>query len=191
MPTISQLPEATATTAQDELPVSQSGITRYVTVGELLSETQPAIVVPSGVVLGRASLGPGGPESISLGAGLALESATLVANGGDQASYPIRSSLVLTDDAVINASGTPMLLPLELLNELYSAGSNIEISSGGTISSVTDPSVTSQFGTLKVAASRYQASLSCLTSFEEKNAGMFQFCLFSQSLAQNLLFWSL
>ncbi len=85
MPTIPQLPVATTANADDELPLQQNGATTSVTVATLLASTQPAITVPTGALLGRASLGAGTPETIAIGNGLTLASATLAANIGSTA----------------------------------------------------------------------------------------------------------
>ena len=134
MPTIQQLPSAVATNSTDQIPVSQSGTTRAVTVGALLAATQPAITMPSTTLLGRASLGPGGPEVVTAGVGLELQSGILAADGADHASFPVQSQLDLTDNAVLDSSGTPMRLPLAKLRSLFSAGSNVSIDQNGTIS---------------------------------------------------------
>ncbi len=81
MPTIQQLPTADTVDAADEIPVSQAGVTRAVTVGTLLASTQPAILAPTGALLGRISIGDGGPESVIIGNGLEFSSGTLTAAG--------------------------------------------------------------------------------------------------------------
>lgn len=81
MPTISQLPPATPVQAADLVPISQSGTTAATTVGSLLANVQPAILAPTGSLLGRVSLGAGGPEAISVGSGLGLNAGTLSATG--------------------------------------------------------------------------------------------------------------
>jgi hypothetical protein len=134
MPTISQLPSSTQVTASDEIPVSQAGTTHAVTVGTLLASTQPAVISPTGTLLGRISIGPGGPEPIAVGSGLLLNGGTLAASGSDHASYPLETALQPTDQVVLNSAGTPKLLTLSLLRELFSAGANITISPSGTIS---------------------------------------------------------
>lgn len=134
MPTIVQLPAATQTAPADEIPISQSGVTRAVTVGTLLEGTQPAILSDTGSLLGRTSLGTGGPESVAVGVGLAINAGTLAASGTDHATFPQQTSLVATDQAVLNSGGQPMLLALSLLRNLFSAGTNITIDSSGTIS---------------------------------------------------------
>jgi hypothetical protein len=97
---------------------------------------QPAISAPSGTLLGRVSLGPGGPESVGIGGGLRLQSGVLAANGADHASFPRQVILEPSDQAVISSGSTPMLLDLSLLRGLFSAGSNIIIDQAGTISAV-------------------------------------------------------
>ncbi len=134
MPTISQLPAVSQVTAADEIPISQSGAACSVSVGTLLAGTQPAIMAATGNLLGRTSLGPGGPESIEVGIGLLLSSETLLATGADHASFPVQGTLTVTDDAVLNSSGNPKRLQLSALRGLFSAGSNVSIDQYGTIS---------------------------------------------------------
>lgn len=81
MPTISQLPQAGPTGAADLIPISQSGTTAATTVGNLLATVQPAILAPTGSLLGRNSLGAGGPEAVGVGSGLSLNTGTLSALG--------------------------------------------------------------------------------------------------------------
>jgi hypothetical protein len=134
MPTIGQLPSLSAVDAADEIPLSHGGATQSVSVGTLLSGLQPAILAPTGTLLGRESLGLGGPEPISIGVGLGLQSSVLAATGADHATFPIQTVLEPSDQAVLSSGGSPMLLELSLLRGLFSAGSNIAISSAGTIS---------------------------------------------------------
>ncbi len=164
MPTIPQLPSAIATGAQDELPVSQGGITRAVTVAELLSGTQQAIEVPSPSILGRASLGPGGPEALTLGLGLAVQNASLLANGADHAAFVQETAFVAGDEAIINSSGTPKRLPLPGLRALFSGGANVSIATNGVIAASTDPSVSGSLTTLAQTISAAQASIAVLGS---------------------------
>ena len=93
MPTISQLPPAGPVSAADELPISQSGSVCAASVGALLASTQPAIIVDSSSLLGRTSLGSGGPEPVDVGIGISLSSGTLIADGLDHALFPAVSSL--------------------------------------------------------------------------------------------------
>ena len=134
MPTISQLPSSNEITASDEIPVSQAGATHAVTIGTLLASTQPAVISGSGTLLGRVSIGPGGPESVAVGLGLLLNGGTLAASGSDHASYPPQTELLPADQVVLNSAGDPKLLTLSLLRGLFSAGANITISPSGTIS---------------------------------------------------------
>ncbi len=162
MPTIPQLPSATATGAQDEIPVSQGGVTRAVTVAELLSGTQQAIEVPSPSVLGRASLGPGAPEALGLGLGLAVQNAALLANGADHAAFVQETAFLPGDEAIINAGGTPKRLPLPGLRALFSGGANVSIDTNGVIAAGTDPSVTGSLTNLSQTLSAAQASIAVL-----------------------------
>ena len=93
MPTVDQLPPAVATTDSDELPASQAGILRSVTRAQLLAGTQSAINLAQGTLLGRISPAIGGPEPVTIGAGLTLSGGALalapapaIALGGMNAS---------------------------------------------------------------------------------------------------------
>ncbi len=85
MPTIPQLPTVTAVNSDDELPLQQNGVTSAVTVGTLLAGTQPALTVPSGSLLGGASLGAGSPAPVAIGNGLTFANATVSASIGTTA----------------------------------------------------------------------------------------------------------
>jgi hypothetical protein len=134
MPTISQLPALSSIDPADRLPISHYGVTESVSVGTLLSGVQPAVLAPTGALLGRVSLGSGGPEPIDVGLGLGLEASVLVANGADHGEFPSQALLEPSDQAVLNSGGSPKLLELSLLRGLFFAGSNIAIDSAGTIS---------------------------------------------------------
>src|SRR5690348_11612575 len=121
MPTISQLPAATAVTSADKLPVSQDGTTHAVSVGTLLAGTQPAIITETGMLLGRISLGAGSPEAVSIGAGLTLKSGTLMSSSLDVASLPQQATLSINDNAVVDSGGAMTLLPVSALRGLFSA----------------------------------------------------------------------
>ena len=164
MPTIPQLPPASSSGPQDEFPVSQNGITRSVTVSELLSGTQPAIEIPSASLLGRVSLGPGGPEPVSVETGLSIESGGIFANGGDHAGFPLENQLATSDQLIINANGTPARLPMPLLVGLFTAGSNVSISSSGTVSASTDPTVTTELSTLNAGLASTDAEVAALAA---------------------------
>jgi hypothetical protein len=164
MPTIPQLPPASGTGAQDELPLSQQGITKSVSVSELLNGVQTALELPSGALLGRVSLGPGAPETVAVGTGLAVSGGQIGANGGDHAGFAAASALSLSDDAIVNASGTPMRLSMPLLRGLFSAGSNIGIAQSGAISASTDPTVTTGLASLNSGLATTNANLAALSA---------------------------
>jgi hypothetical protein len=134
MPTISQLPAVSQVTAADQIPISQRGSACSVSVGTLLVGTQPAILMASGKLFGRTSLGPGGPDPVDVGIGLLLNTGTLAATGGDHASFPVQATLTLSDEAVLSSEGNPKLLQLSLLRGLFSPGPNVSIDEYGTIS---------------------------------------------------------
>jgi hypothetical protein len=134
MPTISQLPTASSISAADEIPISQAGAARSASIGELLSSAQPVITVDSSSLLGRKSLGSGGPEQIDIGAGLTLTNGTLVADALNYAAFPTASSFSAQSDLVAANQGSPMLMPAALLRGLFSAGQNVAIDSNGVIS---------------------------------------------------------
>ena len=136
MPTITQLPEANTVTASDLLPVSQDGSVRSVSVGTVLSSVQPTITIASPSLIGRTSLGSGGPEQVNIGEGLGLTNAILAANGADHANFAVLPNLVVDSDLVVSDQGVPRLMPASLLRKLFIAGSNITIGSDGTISSM-------------------------------------------------------
>jgi|BEDMetMinimDraft_2_1075160.scaffolds.fasta_scaffold00285_7 hypothetical protein len=85
MPTIPQLPSVTSVNADDELPIQQNGVTSSVTVSTLLASTQPALLTPSGTLLGNTSLGAASPQPIGVGSGLTLNDGTLAVNFGTTA----------------------------------------------------------------------------------------------------------
>ena len=93
MPTVSQLPVAAAVDAQDLLMLDQNGVSVAITPELLLAGTQPALTLAQGALLGRVSAIPGGPESVALGTGLALQQGVLAADTGVLAT---RDSPVLT-----------------------------------------------------------------------------------------------
>ena len=98
MPTIDQLAPAQAASDTDELPASQAGIMRSVTRAQLLAGTQPQLALPSATLLGRVSPAVGGPEPITIGAGLTL------ANGALSVTPPAPVAL-----AGLDASGATVI----------------------------------------------------------------------------------
>lgn len=103
-------------------------------VGDLLAETQPAIIVASPALLGRTSLGSGSPEQIAIGSGLTLNAGTISADGIHLSAIPVLSTLPANAELVVAGEGSPMLLPASLLTGLFTAGQNVVISPSGTIS---------------------------------------------------------
>ena len=150
MPTISQLPSASSVAAADELPISQGGTARATSVGALLASTQAAIIVGSPSLLGRTSLGPGGPEQVDIGLGMSLSGGTLAADGLDHAEFPVASSLSTASDLVISNQGSPMLMQASLLRGLFSAGQNVAIDTNGVISAT---AVATASGTIEAGPS--------------------------------------
>lgn len=133
MTTIAQLPPVATVGSGDLLPLSQAGLLYSVTVAQLNATLQPLIIVPTGDLLGRMSAGAGGPEAITVGAGLAMTAGNLFANGADHAGFPVQASFSLTDELVINAANAPGLLPVTSLRALFSAGSGVSIDGNGVI----------------------------------------------------------
>ena len=105
MPTIAQLPPAGSVNLSDELPLSQAGFTRAIAVADFLAGTQPAIAAPTGTLLGRISIGPGGPEPITLGAGLALTASTLSSTAASITSLPPVTTITAVDLVGISQGG--------------------------------------------------------------------------------------
>lgn len=136
MPTISQLPAASSVSATDEVPISQAGTARATSVGALLASMQPAIIVDSPSLLGRTSIGSGGPEQVQVGLGMTISGGTLDANGLDHATFPPLTSFATGSDLVISNHGSPMLMQASLLRGLFSAGPNVAIDVNGVISTV-------------------------------------------------------
>ena len=134
MPTIKQLPAATAVGANDLVPLSQNGLTRSTTVSTLLSNTQPLLSLAQGTLLGRVSAGLGGPEAVNLGTGLAQQAGSLTANGTDHISFTPASSLLADDEVILNSSASPKRLPVAKLRSLFTAGSGVQIDASGVIS---------------------------------------------------------
>lgn len=146
MPTIKQLPAAPAVTANDLLPVSQNGLTRSLMVSTLLSSTQPALSLAQGALLGRASAGLGGPEAVSVGTGLSMQTGAVVATGEDHTTFPQATGLLASDEVVLNSGLTPKRLPATKLRALFSAGAGVQIDDSGVISATSGGSGTASQG---------------------------------------------
>lgn len=142
MPTISQLPLATSVSAADEVLISQGGTARATLVGALLASAQPAITIDPPSLIGRTSLGSGGPEQVDVGVGINLSGGTLVADGSDHAVFPIESTFSIESDLVISNRGRPMLMRASLLRGLFSAGTNVAIDPNGVISTTATGPIT-------------------------------------------------
>ncbi|MGI4977395.1 MAG: hypothetical protein ACRYG6_10670 [Janthinobacterium lividum] len=139
-------------------------MTRAVSVGELLAATQAVITTATNTLLGRVSLGPGGPEPVPMGTGVAINSGALSANGADHAGFVQRSVLTLSDEIVLNSSGTPSRMPLPMLRGLFAAGTNVSIDGTGTISAATDPAVVATLGTVGAQAAAAQSASGSATA---------------------------
>jgi hypothetical protein len=134
MPTISQLPTADAVSASDLVPISQDGSVHAVSVGALLAQTQPAIIVAPPSLLGRTSLGPGGPDTIAVGDGLALNNGTLSASAFDMAALPLQTVLSPTDQIIVSSTEGSQRIEVGQIREIFTAGQNITIDAEGVIS---------------------------------------------------------
>ena len=134
MPTISQLPSAGAVSATDLVPISQGGSVHAASVGALLAQAQPAIIISPPSLLGRFSLGSGGPDTIAIGTGLTLNSGTLSSEGFNPSSLAVQETLSATDQIVVTNAGTPQLVGVDQMRGIFSAGANITIDVNGSIS---------------------------------------------------------
>ena len=135
MPTIPHLPPAGTISASDLIPLSQGGVSRAVSIGRLLAATQPAIIVESASLLGRFSIGAGGPDSIAIGPGLSLNNGTLHAQSIGVSTLPVAQALAAGDQVVIANGTSANLLGINSFRGIFSAGTNIAIDPAGTISS--------------------------------------------------------
>ena len=133
MTTIAQLPPVATVGSSDLLPLSQGGLLYAVTVAQLTADLQPLIEVPTGALLGRHSLGAGGPETITVGTGLGISGGAVNATGADHAAFPVQGAFSLADDLVISSGGAPGLLPLTALRGLFSAGTGVSIDNNGVV----------------------------------------------------------
>ena len=85
MPTLSELPQTLTTIDSDLALIERSGTSYGTTVAALREPMQPRLTLSSGKLLGRVGVFPGGPEPVSVGTGLKIESGTLMV---DQATLP-------------------------------------------------------------------------------------------------------
>jgi hypothetical protein len=156
MPTISQLPSADTISASDLIPISQGGSVHSISVGALLAQTQPAIIAGPPSLLGRFSIGPGGPDSIAVGDGLALNNGTLSSVTFNLTSLPVQTNFRPNDQIVVTNAGTAELADLSQIREIFTAGANITIDAAGVIST----------STLGGAATYSLTALSSVTTIE-------------------------
>ncbi len=140
MPTIPQLPSADAVSATDLVPISQSGSVHSVSLGVLLAQTQPAIIIDPPSLLGRFSLGSGGPDTIAIGLGLNLTQGTLSADAFDLGSLPLQANLLPQDKMIVTSAGTMQLADITHVRSIFTAGSNINIDNSGVISAISSGS---------------------------------------------------
>ena len=77
MPTIQQLPQLSNVQPTDEVLVERSGTSYGTNVATLLASTQPALTLASGTLLGRVSVGSGGPEPVLPGQGITVQNGQL------------------------------------------------------------------------------------------------------------------
>ena len=160
MPTISQLPTADPVSASDLIPISQNGTARSVALGALLAQTQPAIIVDSPSLLGRVSIGPGGPDAITIGDGLALHENQLSAKTFNPATLPLQTSISPQDQVIITNGDTARRIELGHVRALFTPGANITINEAGTISaSGTGGGVSYDLSTLAPVTSLAQGDL--------------------------------
>ena len=136
MPTIKQLPAATAVTSSDLLPVSQNGLTRSLMVSTLLNSTQPLLSLAQETLLGRVSPGLGGPEAVGIGLGLAVQRGAVAATGTDHVGFALTSSLLAGDEVILNSNSAPTRIAAIKLRSLFSAGPGVEIDDAGVISAL-------------------------------------------------------
>ena len=140
MPTIKQLPAATAVGGNDLLPVSQNGLTRSTAISTLLSNTQPLLSLAQGTLLGRVSIGLGAPEAVNVGTGLSVQTGTVLADATDHIGLTLSTSLLADDEVIINSGATPRRLAANKLRSLFTAGSGVQIDASGVISATSTSS---------------------------------------------------
>ena len=77
MPTIQQLPQLLNVQSTDEVLVERSGTSYGTNIATLLASTQPALTLAPGTLLGRVSIGSGGPEPVLPGQGIVVQNGQL------------------------------------------------------------------------------------------------------------------
>jgi hypothetical protein len=112
MPTIDQLPSATASAATDTFMCSQGGVARQASLAQMLASCQPSIALTPGQLLGCAGATPGLPQPVTLGAGLSLTNGTLTGAmpfaiaGLPPATIPTAASIVPVAQGGANVAAT-------------------------------------------------------------------------------------
>ena len=117
MPTIANLPAAQTLAATDVMPIDQGNGTNGVTLATLFAGQQSAILSPTGTLLGRVSVGSGGPETVALGSGLVMTSGTIAIGGSltgllnGQTVDELQAATIIhdTDSFPIDQGGTTLL----------------------------------------------------------------------------------
>lgn len=129
MPTIDQLPAASASADSDELIVSQSGIARKLTRAQLLAGLQASFAVGTGELLGNTS-GSGVAEGIAIGGNLVLAGGTLSATASPFLVYelPAGTAPSATDLVPISQNDTNVSVPYATFMEGLSALTTVNAS---------------------------------------------------------------
>jgi hypothetical protein len=117
MPTIAKLPAAQTLAPTDVMPIDQGNGTNGVTLAALFAGQQSAITAPTGTLLGRVSVGSGGPETVALGSGLIMTSGTIAVGGSltglldGQTVDELQAAAVIhdTDSFPLDQGGTTLL----------------------------------------------------------------------------------
>ena len=94
MPTIDQLPPATAAADTDMFMGSQGGILRKISRAQITNGYQPTLTLASGSVLGRSSSGVGSPEVLTVGENLTVSAGILSANASPYEVSTLTSGMV-------------------------------------------------------------------------------------------------
>jgi hypothetical protein len=149
MPTLQQLPQAVTANPTDQTLIEQNGTACSVAVETLLGSTQPRLTLASGTLLGRVSIGPGGPEPVAVGPGLTVSGGQLATDptvlaplaspaftGAPTAPTPPTSdaSNALATTAFVQAHTVPLVLPPATAFTLggIKVGSGLSIAADGT-----------------------------------------------------------
>jgi hypothetical protein len=105
MPTIDDLPAANSVSDSDETVLSQNGNTVKATRAQIVSGLQPALYLPQGSLLGRISAGTGAPETLTIGANLAINAGVITAPAPYEIAQSANGNPVQPTDLVPLAQG--------------------------------------------------------------------------------------